>query len=354
MTLLDLHHKDFPGLVTSSTTPGKVVGGRRRTSGAGSDPAAVRRRALHVGIWTLALLVFGALVVASLLIGAGTLDTQVFWASRVPRTVAVVLAGAAMALGGLLMQLLVRNRFVEPSTVGTTESAGAGLLIATLWMPAMPVAGKMGIAVLAGLLGTALFLQVIRAVPAHSAIIVVPLVGLMLSGVIAAATTFIAYHFDLLQTMTMWMTGDFSGVIRGRFELLWLVGILLVVTYVFADRFTVASLGKDHATGLGLNHRAAMAIGLGIVAVSSAVCVVVVGGLPFLGLVVPNLVSLALGDNLRRSLPVICLGGAGFVLACDILARVINHPYELPVGIIVGVVGAAVFLTMLVGRRGLR
>lgn len=343
MTLLDLHRPGVPGAVTSSTAPGttRVRSSRRRSS-------------RTVLIWGAALGVLAALIVTSLFIGSGTLDAQLFWASRAPRTVAVVLAGAAMALGGLLMQLLVRNRFVEPSTVGTTESAGAGLLIATLWMPSLPVAGKMGFAVVAGLLGTALFLQVIRAVPTHSAIIVVPLVGLMLSGVIAAATTFIAYHFDLLQTMTMWMTGDFSGVIRGRFELLWLVGALLVVTYLFADRFTVASLGKDHATSLGLNHRAVMAVGLTIVAVSSAVCVVVVGGLPFLGLVVPNLVCLAMGDNLRRSLPVICLGGAACVLACDILARVINYPYEMPVGVIVGVVGAAVFLTMLVRRRGVR
>lgn len=346
MTLLDLYRPGhdngrpspgLPGAVTSSTAPGKT-----------------RVRAPAIVWWSLALLILAGLVVASLLVGAGALDTQIFWASRVPRTLAVVLAGAAMALGGLLMQLLVRNRFVEPSTVGTTESAGAGLLIATLWLPNLPVAGKMGFAVLTGLLGTALFLRVIRSVPTHAAIVTVPLIGLMLSGVIGAGTTFVAYHFDLLQTMTMWMTGDFSGVIRGRFELLWLVGILLVVTYVFADRFTVASLGKDHATNLGLNHRTVLALGLSIVAISSAVCVVVVGGLPFLGLVVPNLVSLAMGDHLRRSLPVICLAGAGFVLACDLVARLINFPYELPVGIIVGVVGAAVFLTMLIRRRGLR
>lgn len=341
MTLLDLHRPAVPAIVSSSTVAGTAASGACR-----------RRQILRVTGWTVALLVLAGLIAVSLMVGSGTLDAQLFWASRVPRTVAIVLSGAAMALGGLLMQLLVRNRFVEPSTVGTTESAGAGLLFATLLLPSMPVAGKMGIAVLAALLGTALFLQVIRVVPVQSAIIVVPLVGLMLSGVISAATTFVAFRYDILQTMTMWMTGDFSGVIRGRFELLWLVGVLLVVTYLFADRFTVAGLGKDHATGLGLNHRAVMALGLGIVAVSSAVCVVVVGGLPFLGLVVPNLVSMAMGDNLRRSLPVVCLGGAGFVLACDIFARLLNYPYELPVGIVVGVVGAAVFLTMLLRRRG--
>lgn len=339
MTLLDFSRS--PGAATSSAAPGNTL-------------AQPRRSRRGTALWTLALLALVGLVALSLVVGAGTLDTEILWASRVPRTIAVLLAGAAMALGGLLMQLLVRNRFVEPSTVGTTESAGAGLLIATIWLPSMPVAGKMAFAVCTALVGTALFLRVVRAVPVQSAIVVVPLVGLMLSGVISAATTFIAYRFDLLQTMTMWMTGDFSGVIRGRFELLWLAAALLVVSFLFADRFTVAGLGRDHATGLGLNHRAVLAIGLGIVAVSAAVCVVVVGGLPFLGLVVPNLVTLVMGDRLRRSLPVVCLGGGGFVLACDVLARILNHPYELPVGIIVGVVGAGVFLTLLVRRRGLR
>jgi iron complex transport system permease protein len=338
MTLLGL---SSPAAVTSSAAAGKTT--------------ATTREASHTIVaWGVAVTVLGCLIALSLGVGAGRLDDHLLWASRVPRTIAVLLSGAAMALGGLLMQLLVRNRFVEPSTVGTTESAAAGLLIATLWLPSLPVAGKMAFAVLTALLGTALFLRVIRSVPPQSAIIVVPLVGLMLSGVIAAATTFIAYRFDLLQTMTVWLTGDFSGVIRGRFELLWVVAVLLVITYVFADRFTLAGLGKDHATGLGINHRAVMAVGLGIVAVSAAVCVVVVGGLPFLGLVVPNLISMMMGDNLRRSLPVVCLGGAGFVLACDILARILNHPYELPVGIIVGVIGAALFLSLLLRRRALR
>ncbi|GAB3704948.1 ABC transporter permease [Mariniluteicoccus flavus] len=316
-----------------------------------SEVAAGRRR---VGLVTGLALLMAALVVVSLLVGAGDLSANLLVVSRIPRTLAVVLAGAAMAVGGLLMQLLVRNRFVEPSTVGTTESAGAGLLAATLLAPGMPVVGKMGVAVLAALLGTWLFLRVLRAVPPESAMVVVPLVGLMLSGVISAGTTFVAYQLDLLQTLTMWMTGDFSGVLRGRFELLWLVAVMLVVTWLWADRFTIAGLGRDHATGLGLSYRQVMAVGLTLVAVSSAVCVVVVGSLPFLGLVVPNLASMLLGDRLRRSLPVVALGGAAFVLACDILARTLNHPYELPVGIIVGVIGAAIFLTLVLRRGGPR
>lgn len=287
----------------------------------------------------------------SLLTGAGTTTAEIVWSLRLPRTLATVLTGAAMGMAGLLMQLLVRNRFVEPSTVGTTEAAGAGLLAVTILAPDMPVAGKMLVAVAAALVGTALFLRVLRAIPADSGIVVVPLVGLMLSGVISAATTFVAYRWDLLQTLAAWTTGDFSGVVRGRYELLWLVGVMLALVWIAADRFGVASLGESRAIGLGLNYRGVLALGLTIVAITSAVCVSVIGTLPFLGLVVPNLASRLVGDRLRRALPLVAIGGAGLVVGCDLLARLIAYPFEVPVGIVVGVVGSAVFLVMLLRSR---
>ncbi|WP_203568420.1 ABC transporter permease [Aestuariimicrobium ganziense] len=268
-------------------------------------------------------------------------------ASRIPRTTAVLLAGSALALSGMLMQLLVRNKFVEPGTVGTSESAAAGLLAVTLLWPAAPLAVKMAIAVVFALAGTALFLRLVRSLPPTTSLIAVPLVGMMLAGMVSAATTFVAHRLDLLQTLGVWMAGDFSGVLRGRYELLWLVAGVFVAVWFFADRFTVASLGEAHATSLGLNHRQAMRLGLALVSVASAVCLVVVGNIAFVGLVVPNLVSMVLGDRLRRSLPWVALAGAGFVLACDLVARTINFPYEIPVGTIAGVVGAAVFLVLL-------
>ncbi|WP_448074107.1 ABC transporter permease [Georgenia yuyongxinii] len=274
---------------------------------------------------------------------------QTLLASRVPRTLSIVLAGSAMAVVGLVMQLLVRNKFVEPSTAGTTESAVLGLLLVTILAPTMPLVGKMGVAAVFALAGTALFLAVLRRIRLRS-VIVVPLVGLMLSGVIGAVATFIAYRGNLMQTMSGWTTGDFSGVVRGRYELLWIVGACAVVAYLAANRFTVAGLGEEFTTNLGLNYRRVLTLGLAIVAVTSAVVVVVVGALPFLGLVVPNVVSLVMGDYLRRSLPWVALSGAALVLVCDIVGRLVIYPAEIPIGVVVGVVGAGVFLYLLLRR----
>ncbi|TLM73843.1 ABC transporter permease [Pseudarthrobacter sp. NamB4] len=275
---------------------------------------------------------------------------EVFWISRVPRTLAVLLAGMAVAVAGLIMQLMARNRFVEPSTVGTVESATLGILAVTVFAPQAPVLVKMLTASVFALLGTALFLAILRRLPARNTLLI-PLVGIMLGGIIAAVTTFFAYRFDLLQTLSNWMIGDFSGVLRGRYELLWIVAALMLVGLLAADRFTVAGMGQDFTTNLGLNYARTMRLGLVIVSLISAVVVTTVGAVPFLGLVVPNIVSLIFGDNLRRAVPWTAVFGAAFVLVCDIIGRTIRYPYEVPVGMVMSVLGAILFLVLILRKR---
>jgi len=276
---------------------------------------------------------------------------HVLWISRFPRTVSVILAGAAVSVAGLIMQLMARNKFVEPSMVGTVESASLGILVVTVMLPAASLLTKMGVASVFAMAGTALFLMILRRMPLRNTLIV-PLVGIMLGGVIAAVTTFFAYRFDLLQTLNSWMVGDFSGVLQGRYELLYIVGALTIVGYISADRFTVIGLGEEFTTNLGMNYKRIMALGLVIVSLISAVVVVSVGAIPFLGLIVPNLVSMFFGDNVRRAIPWVAVFGAAFVLVCDIIGRTIRYPFEIPVGIIVSAVGSLIFLYLLLGRKG--
>lgn len=266
--------------------------------------------------------------------------------SRIPRTMAIVLVGASTSITGMIMQMLARNRFVSPSTAGTVESASLGILLITLLFPGATIAAKIGFASVVALAGTGVFLLILRAVPLRSPL-VVPLIGMMLGGVIASVTSFFAYRYDLLQSLSMWTNGDFSRVLRGRYELLWLSGVLTVIAFLAADRFTVAGLGEAFTKNLGLNYGRVLAFGLTIVSVVTAVNVVTVGAIPFLGLIVPNVVSMMLGDNVRRTAPWVAVIGAGFLLACDIAGRAIRYPFEIPIATVVGVVGSAVFLVML-------
>lgn len=301
---------------------------------------------------TLSLFV-GVSAVSPLEIVTGSADEQqvlVFLASRIPRTAALLLAGCGMAITGTILQMLARNRFVEPSTTGTVESAGLGMLTVLVLAPDMPIIAKMLVAAVFALAGTSLFLAILKAMPFRS-VLMVPLVGIMLGGMIGAVTTFFAYRFDLLQSMGAWASGDFSTVLRGRYEILWIAFALTVAAYVAADRFTVAGMGEEFSTNLGLNYGKVLSVGLVIVSMVTASVVVTVGVIPFIGLIVPNLVSMAMGDNLRRSLPWIGLCGAFLVLVCDIIGRTVNAPFEIPVGTVLGVIGSLFFLYLLMGKR---
>ncbi|WP_312416875.1 iron chelate uptake ABC transporter family permease subunit [Comamonas sp.] len=332
----------------------KVPGGRR---GLALRPLAFVLPAIAL----LALLGFVSLLVGVSDVSVTTLlrlfshndddlATQVLVASRVPRTLALLLAGSAMAVAGLLMQMLARNHYVEPTTMGTAESAGMGMLIGILWWPDMPVFGKMALAAVFALAGTALFLVVLRRIRLRSALIV-PLVGLVLSGVIESATTFIAYRFDLMQAARSWMTADFSAIVQGRYEMLWLSLGITVLAMLAADRFTVAGMGQEFATNLGLNYKRLVAQGVLVVAVVTASVIVTVGIIPFVGLIVPNLVRLVVGDNVRKSVLWVAWAGALMALACDLIGRVVIAPYEIPIGTVMGVLGSAMFLALLLSRR---
>lgn len=273
----------------------------------------------------------------------------VLLASRVPRTVAILLVGMSMGVAGMLMQMLSRNKFVSPSTAGTLEAASLGILVVTMFAPNASVLTKILVSSAFALAGTALLLLILRKVPLRSPL-VVPLLGLMLGGVIAAFTTFLAYRYNFLQSLAAWTNGDFSRVLRGRYELLWLSGGLTVLAYLAADRFTVAGMGEAFTRNLGVDYGRIVALGLTIVSLITAVNVVTVGAIPFIGLVVPNVVSLLVGDNVRRAIPWLAVFGAGFVLLCDILGRVLRFPYEIPIGTMVGFIGGALFLLLLLRR----
>ncbi|GAA2250127.1 iron ABC transporter permease [Streptomyces ruber] len=310
-----------------------------------------------------AVLVTLALVAASLMTGGYDIDVntllhdpearRMFLVSRVPRTLALVLAAAAMAVSGVIMQMLVQNRFVEPTTTGTSEWAALGVLLLTLLAPGAPILVKMACAAVFAFAGTLLFLTLLNRIALRSQVIV-PIVGIMLGAVVGAVTLYIASATDLMQTLSAWRSGGFSSVVRGHYEPLWVVGVIVVVLYVAADRFTIAGLGRSVATSLGLHYKRVLFLGLAMVALATGVTSIVVGFLPFLGLVVPNLVSAVRGDDVRSNLPWTVLAAIVLLIVCDLVGRTVVAPLEIPASVVLGAVGAVLFLTMTLRRRALK
>ncbi|SNT44047.1 ABC transporter permease [Rhodococcoides kyotonense] len=302
----------------------------------------------------------GVLAVVSLFVGGYdiTLDTlmsdpearNMFLISRVPRTLALIFAAMAMSISGVIMQMITQNKFVEPTTAGTAQWAGLGVLFTFIVLPAATPLAKMVVATGFAFVGTFVFIAVLNRISVKSSL-VVPLVGIMLGAVIGAITTFLAGTFDLLQSMSAWRSGGFSGVVRGFYEPLWAVLIIAILAYVLANRFTVAGLGKDLATNVGLRYEQIVFIGVTMVAIATGVTTVVVGFIPFLGLIVPNLVSMILGDDVHKNLPWVAVIGAGLLLICDLIGRIVVAPMEIPASVILGVVGAVVFIVLIVRQR---
>lgn len=275
---------------------------------------------------------------------------QTLTVSRIPRLASIIIAGMSMSICGLIMQQLTRNKFVSPTTAGTLDSASLGILVSLMFFTAASPLFKAGIAFLFALAGTFIFMKILERIQTKDPIFI-PLVGLMFGSIISSVTTFFAYRNDLIQNMNSWMFGDFSLIIGGQYELIYLALPVLGLAYFFANRFTVAGMGEEFAVNLGLNYRQVINIGLVIVAMVTSVVVLIVGSIPFLGLIIPNIVTIYLGDHLKKSLHHTALLGAVFVLFCDVLGRLIIYPYEISIGLTVGVIGSAIFIYLLVRRR---
>ncbi|MFB5282944.1 ABC transporter permease [Peribacillus sp. Hz7] len=276
--------------------------------------------------------------------------TQIFLASRVPRLMAIILAGAGMSIAGLIMQSLSRNKFVSPTTAGTLDAAKLGILISMLFFTNVTYTQQVIFSFAFALVGTLIFMQILDRIKFKD-VIFVPLIGIMYGNILSSVTTFFAYEADLLQNISSWLMGSFTLIIAGRYELLYISIPAVILAYLYANKFTVAGMGEDFAKNLGLSYKFVLNIGLILVAIIATTVVLTVGVIPFLGLIVPNIVSLYLGDNLRKTIPHTAVLGVVFLLVCDIIGRIIVHPYEIPVNVTVAVIGSVIFLIMLFRGR---
>lgn len=270
----------------------------------------------------------------------------VFKYSRWPRTISIVLAASSLSVAGLIMQSIGRNKFISPSTAGTTDAAMLGVLISYLVIGSKTFYSKFLFSFLFAFGATFLFQKFIQKLK-HRDIVYVPLLGIMYGSVISAFATFIALQADKLDVLRQLSNGGFTGVSVENYYMLLIVLIPLILAFIFATKFSIIGAGKDFATNLGVNYNKVLFIGMIIVSLISVTTFIAVGPLPFIGLIIPNLMTKIYGDNLKKSIFDVALFGSVFVLLNDIIARVIVYPYEVPVSLIMGIVGAVIFLIMI-------
>lgn len=311
---------------------------------------------LILSVWSLFVGVID-INVASLM--NGSLEQwEIFLVSRLPRLLAILCTGVGMSVAGLIMQQLCMNKFVSPTTGATISSAQFGILLALLFMPDSTLWGRAIFAFAVAVAGTWLFVWFIQKIQFKD-VVMVPLVGIMFGNVIGGITNYLAYRYEMTQALSSWLVGHFSLVLRGRYEIVYLVVPLVILAFVFANHFNIVGMGKDFSKNLGVPYNVVLFMGLTIAAMITASVVVVVGSISYIGLIVPNVVAMFKGDKIRGTLVDTALFGAIFVLVCDMIGRVVIAPYELPIELIVGILGSILFIGLLLyrlknGRRAVR
>ena len=292
------------------------------------------------------------------LLGGDYQQLELLLISRLPRLLAILCTGIGMSVAGLIMQQLCMNKFVSPTTGATISSAQFGILLALLFMPSSTLWSRAVFSFAAAVLGTWIFVWFIQRIQFKD-VVMVPLVGIMFGNVIGGITNFLAYKFEMTQALSTWLVGHFSLVLRGRYEIVYLVVPLVILAFLFANHFNIVGMGKDFSKNLGVHYNLVLFMGLTIAAMITASVVVVVGSISYIGLIVPNIVAMFKGDKIRGTLVDTALFGAIFVLVCDMLGRVLIYPYELPIELIVGILGSIIFIGLLFyrlknGRKAIR
>lgn len=288
---------------------------------------------------------------------ADNVDAQIFFIARLPRVLAAALVGAALAAAGVVFQALLRNPLATPFTLGVSSGASLGAMLAITFASSLTL-GPLSPVPLASLAGAAVAAFIVyslaRATDRAISTSVLLLAGVTLNSFFSALIMFTQYLSDFAQVFSAfrWLMGDLDV---GSFQPILAALPLVIVSFVLFARLpsslNLLSLGADSAAGRGVDvpRVQRMAFLSGSLATSAAVSLA--GPIGFIGIVVPHLVRLMVGVDHRLVLPASALFGASFLVGCDLLARVVLAPVEIPVGVVTAMIGGPFFLWLLV-RRG--
>lgn len=300
------------------------------------------------------------LAIISLFIGAYDIDWSAIFngnysdlfiiiESRLPRMLAVITTGMSLAVAGLIMQSLTGNKFVSPTTAGVSSFSTLGVVIALIFTKSY--SARLVTSFLITMAGSLLFVSLIQKIK-YKDKVMIPLIGMMLGACISALTSFITLKLDMSQAVSGWLQGSFAKILKGNYEILFLTIPAILISVIYSSKFTIVGMGDEFSINLGLNPKVITFIGLAIVSIISASVVVAVGEIGFVGLIIPNIISLIKGDNIKKTILDTMLLGGVFLLASDIIARLVIYPYEVSVGIVVSIIGCILFFGLLyINRR---
>jgi iron complex transport system permease protein len=287
---------------------------------------------------------------------ADNVDAQIFFVARLPRVMAGAFVGAALAAAGVVLQAMLRNPLATPFTLGVSAGASLGAMLAIVFgaslafgpLSAVPLASLAGAAVASGIVYRLATMQG-RAMSTT----VLLLAGVTLNSFFSALIMFVQYIADFAQVYraTRWLMGDLDV---GSFQpILAALPLLMVAFALFAllpSALNLLSVGADLAATRGVDVARSQRIAFLSASLATAAAVSLAGPIGFIGIVVPHLVRLMVGVDHRIVLPASALFGAAFLVGCDLVARTVLAPIEIPVGVVTAMLGGPFFLWLLIRK----
>ncbi|MFH1981199.1 MAG: iron ABC transporter permease [Pseudomonadota bacterium] len=283
-------------------------------------------------------------------LGAGAVDpTQVtiVWEIRLPRVLLAALVGAALSLGGLVFQALLRNPLAEPYILGVSGGSAVGAILGILIGLTHPSAiGALAFAGSMATLAVVLFMVGGRAVQKNTLL----LAGVMINAFCSALIMFLVSLTtdSRLHNIMFWLMGNLSNVDLSQVGGLALIlGPCFLILFGFSHTMNLLLMGREAAMSMGVNIRRVTLTLLITTSLMVSVTVSRCGLLGFVGLVIPHLLRMMLGADHRVLVPACLLGGGAFMVVCDLLARTLPRQGEMPVGVVTAMIGAPVFIYLL-------
>lgn len=308
--------------------------------------------AILLGVSFPASLVFGAaeipldvIIDAMLRFDSSNADHLVLYDFRFPRAVAALMVGASLAVAGAIMQGMTRNPLASPSLMGLNAGSGLALIIGLVFFPSIGFTGLVMLSFLGAFLGVTLVYAIGASHTGGLGPVRLALAGAAVSALLGAVTSIIVIYMAAAQDVLFYTAGGLQGVRWPQLALVlpWLAAGL-VGAMVLSRAVTLLSLGNDVAAGLGANIWLARIGGVIVTLLLAGSSVALAGGIGFVGLVVPHIVRMLLGPDYRWVIPGAALFGAILLVNADLAARMLNPPYEIPVGLITALIGVPFFL----------
>ena len=271
---------------------------------------------------------------------------------RMPRALAGCFTGAAFALAGAVMQGMTRNPLADAGLLGINAGAGFLVSLTAVFFPSISALSMMFAAFLGAVLA-ALMVYGLGMGKGKSGSIQLILAGSAVSALLTALSQGVSLVFGLSKSLSFWTAGSLSGITWQQLIITipWIVGAALLSQFL-SYQLSILALGEESAVGLGINVQLVRVIGMAAVLVMAGASVSLVGGISFIGLIVPHSVRFIVGTDYRRLLPVCALLGAVLLVLADIVARTINAPFDTPVGALVSAIGVPIFLGLTYRKKG--